>query len=134
LIWEHSAGLKAYCRDPTPQAQARLEAHFDRIFRRSTGFATLDKALARIQANTHALLVVLDRPDVPCHTNGSENDIRCQVARRKISGDTPTAKTGDGRQTPSSASTRHAASSASPAGKTSRTDWRTGWRADWRTG
>ncbi len=86
LIWEYYAGLKAYCRDPTPQAQDRLEARFDRIFRRSTGFATLDKALARILANKDELLVVLDRPDVPLHTNGTENDIRCQVTRRKLSG------------------------------------------------
>ena len=34
------------------------------------------------------MLVVLDRPEVPLHTNGSENDIRCQVTRRKISGGT----------------------------------------------
>jgi hypothetical protein len=34
------------------------------------------------------LLVALDRPDVPLHTNSAENDIRCQVIRRKISGGT----------------------------------------------
>ncbi len=34
------------------------------------------------------MLVVLDRPEVPLNTNGSENDIRCQVTRRKISGGT----------------------------------------------
>ena len=28
------------------------------------------------------------RLDIPLHTNGSENDIRCQVTRRKISGGT----------------------------------------------
>ena len=33
-------------------------------------------------------MAVLERPDIPLHTNGSENDIRCQVARRKISGGT----------------------------------------------
>ena len=27
-------------------------------------------------------------PDIPLHTNGSENDIRCQVTKRKISGGT----------------------------------------------
>jgi hypothetical protein len=30
----------------------------------------------------------LDRPEIPLHTNGSENDIRCQVTKRKISGGT----------------------------------------------
>lgn len=32
--------------------------------------------------------MVLDYPDVPLHTNDAENDIRCQVTRRKISGGT----------------------------------------------
>ncbi len=88
LIWWYYADLKAYCRDPTSQARARLKPRFNRIFRRSTGFATLDNALARIHANKEALLVVLDRPEVPLNTNGSENDIRCHVTRRKISGGT----------------------------------------------
>jgi hypothetical protein len=32
--------------------------------------------------------MVLERPEIPLHTNGSENDIRCQVTRRKVSGGT----------------------------------------------
>lgn len=32
--------------------------------------------------------MVLKRPDIPLNTNGSENDIRCQVTRRKISAGT----------------------------------------------
>jgi len=32
--------------------------------------------------------MVLDRPEIPLHTNGSENDIRCHVTRRKVSGGT----------------------------------------------
>jgi hypothetical protein len=31
---------------------------------------------------------VLDRPEIPLHTNGSENDIRSIVTKRKISGGT----------------------------------------------
>ena len=34
------------------------------------------------------MLAVLERPDIPLHTNGSENDIRCHVTKRKISGGT----------------------------------------------
>jgi hypothetical protein len=34
------------------------------------------------------LLAVLDRPEIPLNTNGSENDIRCHVTKRKISGGT----------------------------------------------
>jgi hypothetical protein len=76
------ADLKAYRREPG----AALKAHFERILKRRTGFATLDAALARLHANKAELLMVLDRPEIPPHTNGSENDIRCQVVRRKISG------------------------------------------------
>jgi hypothetical protein len=34
------------------------------------------------------LLTVLDRPETPLNTNGSESDIRCQVIRRKVSAGT----------------------------------------------
>ncbi len=29
--------------------------------------------------------MVLERPEIPLHTEGSENDIRCQETRRKVS-------------------------------------------------
>ncbi len=65
-----------------------MRARFDRIFRRRTGFVTLDRLLARLHANKAELLMVLDRPEIPLHTNGSENDIRCYVTRRKVSAGT----------------------------------------------
>jgi hypothetical protein len=88
LIWPFYRDLKAYCRHPTKQRKAALRARFDRIFKRRTGFVTLDRLLARLHANKRELLMVLDRPDIPLHTNGSENDVRCQVTRRKVSGGT----------------------------------------------
>jgi hypothetical protein len=88
LIWWFYGDLKAYRRDPTPKRKAALRAHFNRIFQRQTGFATLDRLLARLHANKAELLMVLDHPEIPLHTNGSENDIRCQVTKRKISGGT----------------------------------------------
>lgn len=48
----------------------------------------LDPLLSRLLGRKPELLQVLDRPEVPLHTNGSENDIRCQVTKRKISGGT----------------------------------------------
>ena len=54
-----------------------MRARFDRIFLRTTGFATLDRLLQRLAANKAELLMVLDHPEIPLHTNGSENDIRC---------------------------------------------------------
>ena len=88
LIWRYYDALKAYCRDPDPKRRVVLRARFDRIFRRRTGFVTLDRLLARLHANKTELLMVLDRPRIPLHTNGSENDIRCQVTKRKVSGGT----------------------------------------------
>jgi len=75
-------------RSLTGSVKAALRTRFDRIFKRRTGFATLDRLLARLHANKAELLMVLDRPEIPLHTNGSENDIRCQVTKRKISGGT----------------------------------------------
>jgi hypothetical protein len=88
LIWRLYSDLKAYRTNPLPRLRRQLRARFDRIFRRRTGFATLDRLLARLHANKAELLAVLDRPDIPLHTNGSENDIRCQVTKRKVSGGT----------------------------------------------
>jgi hypothetical protein len=67
LIWWFYADLKAYRQDPDPRRRAALRARFDRIFRRRTGFATLDRLL---------------------DTNGSERDLRPHVIKRKISGGT----------------------------------------------
>jgi hypothetical protein len=88
LIWWLYRDLLAYKRLPSGQRKAQLRARFDRIFKRRTGFVTLDRLLARLHANKAELLTVLDRPDIPLHTNGSENDIRCQVTKRKISAGT----------------------------------------------
>ena len=88
LIWQLYADLKAYRSHPSKRRKAVLQARFDRIFTRKTGFVTLDRLLARLNANKPELLMVLDRPEIPLHTNGSENDIRCHVTRRKLSGGT----------------------------------------------
>jgi hypothetical protein len=97
LIWWFSADLKAYKRDPGRQRAAQLRARFDRIFRRRTGFVTLDRLLARLHARKAELLLVLNRPEIPLHTNGSENDIRCHVTKRKVSGGTWSAAGRDAR-------------------------------------
>ena len=88
LIWRYYRSLKAWRRHPSPARKATLSARFDRIFASKTGFATLDRLLARLRANKSELLRVLERPEIPLNTNGSENDIRCQVTKRKISGGT----------------------------------------------
>jgi hypothetical protein len=88
LIWTFYADLKAYRERPGKRRATALRARFDRIFLGRTGFATLDRLLKRLHANKAELLRVLDRPEIPLHTNGSENDIRCYVTRRKVSAGT----------------------------------------------
>jgi hypothetical protein len=88
LIWWFYADLKVYRAAPTARRRSQLRARFDRIFRRRTGFVSLDRLLARLHANKAELLMVLERPEIPLHTNGSENDIRCHVTRRKVSAGT----------------------------------------------
>ena len=58
------------------------------VFTKTTGYILLDQQLARLHKRKDELLRVLDRPEIPLHTNGSENDIRCLVTKRKISGGT----------------------------------------------
>ena len=88
LIWRLYDDLKAYRARPTARRRGELRARFDRIFHRRTGFVTLDRLLARLHANKPELLMVLDRPEIPLHTNGSERDIRLHVTKRKVSGGT----------------------------------------------
>jgi len=85
-IWTLYANLKAYRTNPTAKRKAELTRRFEKIFSTRTSFATLDKLLSRLKAQKSELLMVLERPDIPLHTNGSESDIRCHVTRRKISG------------------------------------------------
>jgi len=87
-IWTLYGDLKSYRQCPSPPRKTALAAEFDRIFTLTTGFVTLDRLLGRLHANKTELLMVLERPEIPLHTNGTENDIRCQVTRRKVSGGT----------------------------------------------
>ena len=122
LIWLFYANLKAWRRHPSPARKAVLSARFDRIFGHKTGFATLDRLLARLRANKSELLMVLEEADIPLHTNGSANDVRCQVTKRRSAVE-PAATPAATAATPSSASTRPAPSSASNSGTTSALAW-----------
>src|SRR3954452_16662092 len=99
LVWWFYADLKLYKDDPTATRRTALRQRFDRIFTRVTGFAELDQAVARTHANKDELLLVLDRPDIPLHTNGSENDVRSFVTKRRISGETRSAAGKQARDT-----------------------------------
>ena len=87
-IWTFYADLKRYKNRPDQCQKAHLRQRFDEIFTQKTSYATLNRSLKRIHNNKEELLVVLDRPEIPLHTNGSETDIRDYVKKRKVSGGT----------------------------------------------
>ena len=95
MIWWLYRRLKQYKRDPSAEQASLLRSQFDRIFKRRTGYATLDRLLKRLLGRKDELLRVLEWPEIPLNTNASENDIRAFVTKRKISGGTVSEK---GRQ------------------------------------
>jgi hypothetical protein len=87
-LWQLYADLKAYKAQPDPQQKAVLAERFDALCAPQTCFSSLTQALKRLQRNKAELLLVLERPELPLHNNLSEQDIRDDVIRRKISGGT----------------------------------------------
>jgi len=88
LLWCFYRALKVWKEKPSPGAAQAFRARFDRIFTLRTGFELLDQLLVRLHRRKTELLKVLERPDIPLHTNASENDLRACVIKRKISGGT----------------------------------------------
>ena len=96
MIWWFYGKLKEYKLAPSPERAEILRAQFKRIFDRAkTGYAALDSQLRRLLRLEDRLIRVLERPEIPLHTNASENAVRCFVTKRKISGGTVSEK---GRQ------------------------------------
>lgn len=88
LIWHFYKALKAYRRRPDARAALGLQARFDRIFSIRTGYGDLDRLLLRLRRRKPELLRVLERREIPLHTNASERHLRGFVIKRKISGGT----------------------------------------------
>ncbi len=88
LVWRFYRALKAWKQAPAPQAIPAFRRRFDRIFTLRTGYDALDKLLVRLHRRRRELLKVLEHPEIPLHTNASENDLRTFVTKRKISGGT----------------------------------------------
>ncbi len=87
-IWDFYADLKYYKEQPAVAQKETLKTRFDTIFTQKTRYELLNQALKRIHKNKSELLLVLDRPEIPLHTNGSEGDIRDYVKKKKVSGGT----------------------------------------------
>ena len=87
-IWELYRDLKGYRQRPEPTRRRDIEARFDALCSQRTGFPSIDDALKGMHKHRAALLLVLDRPEVPLHNNLSEGHLRDYVKKRKISGST----------------------------------------------
>lgn len=94
-IWDLYADLKSYKARPTEERKDELKKRFDAIFTQKTSYTSLTLLLARLHKNRSELLLVLERPEIPLHTNGSEGDIRDHVRKKKVSGGT---RSDSGRQ------------------------------------
>ncbi|HSR50277.1 MAG TPA: transposase [Acidobacteriota bacterium] len=87
-FWELYRELGAYREAPSQPAREQIEVLFDQLCTLETSYAPLNAVLRRFGEQREELLRVLDHPEVPLHNNLSENDIREQVSRRKVSGGT----------------------------------------------
>ena len=87
-IWELYQDLKAYRERPDQAQRPVFEARFDALVEQRTGYPSIDGVLKEMRDHKADLLRVLERPEVPLHTNAVESDIREFVKRRKISGGT----------------------------------------------
>ena len=87
-LWQLYADLKEYRLAPTPGQAEGLRTRFDALVGRATCWPELAGALARMADKKADLLRVLDRPDLPLHTNTPERDFRDWATKRKISAGT----------------------------------------------
>jgi len=84
-FWAYYHELQAYRAAPAAAERARLDAAFDALFARRTGYWHLDERIAKTATKKAALLCVLDHPDVPLHTNPAELGARHRVRKRDVS-------------------------------------------------
>ncbi len=84
-FWAYYQELQAYRAAPTAAERARLDAAFDALFARRTGYWHLDERIAKTAAKKEALLCVLDHPEVPLHNNPAELGARQRVRKRDVS-------------------------------------------------
>ena len=94
MVLRRSQALQGRPHSPPPdgaEATIRSDLH--------PGHRLCRARRARTHANKAELLLVLDRPEIPLHTNGSENAVRSLVTKRRISGETRSAAGKQARDT-----------------------------------
>jgi hypothetical protein len=83
--WDFYEELLAYRQEPSPAEAPRLTEAFTTLFTREVRYTPLAACLARTLANQEPLLLVLLRPELPLHNNGTELTVRQRVRRRDVS-------------------------------------------------
>jgi len=84
-FWAYYHDLQAYRTQPTLAERARLDAAFDTLFARRTGYWHLDERIAKTATKKETLLCVLAHPEVPLHNNPAELGARHRVRKRDVS-------------------------------------------------
>jgi hypothetical protein len=84
-FWAYYDDLLAYRQAPTAAERTRLEAAFDTLFARQTGYWRLDERIASTRAKKAHLLLVLAHPEIPLHNNPAELGARARVRKRDVS-------------------------------------------------
>ena len=83
--WDFYRGLQRYRAGPSDEQATLLRLEFDELFATRTGYAELDKRIAKTAAKKDELLTVLSTPAVPLHNNESELQARVSARRRDVS-------------------------------------------------
>jgi hypothetical protein len=84
-FWTLYGELVAYGEQPSVEEGRRLEAAFDELVGRQTGYWALDERIALTRAKKANLLMVLRHPELPLHNNAAELGARQRVRKRAIS-------------------------------------------------
>jgi len=84
-FWAYYHDLQAYRAAPTALERAHLDAAFDTLFARRTGYGHLDERIAKTAVKKEALLCVLAHPEVPLHNNPAALGARHRVRKRDVS-------------------------------------------------
>ncbi len=83
--WDFYRSLQRYRAGPSDERATLLRLEFDELFATRTGYAELDKRIAKTAAKKDELLTVLSSPVVPLHNNESELGARVSARRRDVS-------------------------------------------------
>lgn len=84
-FWNYYDQLLIYRQSPSAAEHQRLSAEFDHLFSTQTGYAELDKRIAKTLSKKTNLLLVLKYPELLLHNNSAELAVRQRVRKRDVS-------------------------------------------------